>query len=557
MTHLARRVAFSRRYAGAPPRVKGEWGDGRGPACTRRLRRPRRPALAAWKYAPVAVALMATSLAAGCGSSGSAASSGHADSTLTVATPSAPSSLDPAIGQPANETYNDFAYDPLIVQAPDGAFTPGLATSWSYGPDNESFTITLRPGVRFSDGTPLNAAAVKTWIQYEMRPGNGGATYLSTLQSVDVTGPRTLTLKFSSPTPDLELVFGQILAMGMIGSPKAVAAGTLATKTDGAGPYMLDTAATVPGATYTFVPNPYYWNKAAVHWAKVVIKVIASPTATLQALQTGQVQVATSQPVTSVPAASRAGLKYVDPLTLLLGLEILDRQGKVDKPLGSLQVRQALNYAVDRSALAKVIGAGYGTPITQMAAPGWDSYDSALEREYPYDPAKARQLLAAAGYPHGFTMPVVSVAAVGQDLLADALVGQLANVGVVVKPDITTSDGAYFQALSSGSYPAATLSFGRLPAAFDYEDLWGPDAAFNPFKTASAQLAAMDNELSAAPAADAPAIARQMQSFLVSQAWFVPVAATPLVVLYRSEVSGVNATPQRNVVYMTEIKPVT
>jgi peptide/nickel transport system substrate-binding protein len=529
-----------------PARIRRQQRIRSGPARTRTL-------------TLTAVGLVAALVAAGCGSSGSGRSSaaGQAGSTLTVATPSAPSSLDPAIGQPANETYNDFAYDPLIVQAPDGTFEPGLAESWSYGPDNESFTISLRPGVRFSDGTMLNAAAVKTWIQYEMRPGNGGVTYLSALQSVDVTGPLTLTLKFSRPTPDLELVFGQILALGMIGSPKAVQAGTLSTETDGAGPYMLDTAATVAGATYTYVPNPYYWDKPAVHWTKVVIKVITSSTAALQALQTGQVQVAMDQPVTSVPAAQRSELKYVDPLTLLLGLDILDRGGKVDRPLASLQVRQALNYAIDRKALANVVGAGYGTPITQMAAPGWDSYDSTLEQVYPYDPAKAKQLLAAAGYPHGFTLPVVSVAAVGQDLLADALAGQLANVGITVKPDITTSDGAYFQALSSGSYPAATLSFGRLPAAFDYADLWGPDASFNPFKTASTQLTALDSELNAAPAAEEPGIAQQMQSYLVSQAWFVPVVATPLVVLYRPDVTGVNATPQRNVVYMTEISPVT
>lgn len=499
------------------------------------------------------LASIVVGVATACGSGGVVRAS-EAGGTLTVATPSAPSSLDPAIGQPANETSSDLAYDPLIVQASDGSFKPDLAESWSYGPNNESFTIKLRPGVKFSDGTALNAEAVKVWIEHEMRPGNGGSSYLSALKSVDVTGPLTLTLTFSSPTPDLEMVFGQILALGMIGSPRGVQAGTLATKTDGAGPYMLDTAATVPGATYTYVPNPYYWDKPAVHWSKVVVKVVASPTAALQALQTGQVQVAMDQPVTSIPVAKQSGLRYVDPLTLLLGLGILDRDGKIDRPLGSLQVRQALNYAIDRSALAKVIGSGYGIPIAQMAAPGWDSYDSALAQAYPYDLAKAKQLLAAAGYPHGFTLPVVSVAAVGQDLLAGALEGQLSAVGITVRPDITTNTGAYFQALSSGTYPAATLSFGELPAAFDYADLWGPHASFNPFNTASTQLAALDGELNAASTGAEPAIARQMQALLVDQAWFVPVAATPLVVLYQPDVTGVSATPQRNVVYMTEIR---
>ncbi len=552
--HRTRLLGSSQRAAGdGAPHARG------GPAPARGMPRPRAGSLRTLRYGSAALALIAAGVATACSGSGSSsanlATGGRAGGTLTVAAPSAPSSLDPAVGQPANETYSDLAYTPLIVQASDGAYQPGLAESWSYGPDNESFTIKLRPGVKFSDGTALNAEAVKAWIAHEMKPGNGGASYLTTLKSVDVTGPLTLTLKFSSPAPDLEMVFGQILALGMIGSPRAVQAGTLAKETDGAGPYMLDTAATVSGATYTYVPNPNYWDKSAVHWSKVVVQVIASPTAALQALQSGQVQVAMDQPVTSVPAATKSGLKYVDPLTLLLGLGILDRDGKIDKPLGNVQVRQALNYAIDRSALAKVLGSGYGIPITQMAAPGWDSYDAALAQAYPYDPAKARQLLAAAGYPHGFTLPVVSVAAVGQDLLANALEGQLSAVGITVKPDITTNDGAYFQAMSSGTYPAATLSFGELPAAFDYEDLYGPDAAFNPFKTDSTQLTALDGRLSSASAGAEPTIAEQMQALLVDQAWFVPVAATPLVVLYQPDVTGVNATPQRNVVYMTEIRP--
>ena len=470
--HRTRLLGSSQRAAGdGAPHALG------GPAPTRGMPRPRAGSLRTLRYGSAVLALIAAGVATACSGSGSSsanlATGGRAGGTLTVAAPSAPSSLDPAVGQ-ANETYSDLAYTPLIVQTSDGAYQPGLAESWSYGPDNESFTIKLRPGVKFSDGTALNAEAVKAWIAHEMKPGNGGASYLTTLKSVDVTGPLTLTLKFSSPAPDLEMVFGQILALGMIGSPRAVQAGTLAKETDGAGPYMLDTAR---------------------HRFRSDLHVRAQPQllgqvrrALVEGGRAGHREPHRRPPGPAVGAGpggdGSAGdersrgdeirAQVVDPLTLLLGLGILDRDGKIDKPLGNVQVRQALNYAIDRSALAKVLGSGYGIPITQMAAPGWDSYDAALAQAYPYDPAKARQLLAAAGYPHGFTLPVVSVAAVGQDLLANALEGQLSAVGITVKPDITTNDGAYFQAMSSGTYPAATLSFGELPAAFDYEDLYGP-----------------------------------------------------------------------------------
>jgi peptide/nickel transport system substrate-binding protein len=120
--------------------------------------------------------------------------------------------------------------------------------------------------------------------------------------------------------------------------------------------------------------------------------VITNPTTALSALQTGQVQVALGQPVTSVGAATRAGLKDAAPLTLFLALSLIDRGGKVAPALGDVRVRQALHYAIDRKAVAKVVGAGLGRPIDQMAVPGDDSYDPKLDNAYPYDPTKAKQL---------------------------------------------------------------------------------------------------------------------------------------------------------------------
>jgi peptide/nickel transport system substrate-binding protein len=512
-------------------------------------------------FTALAAAVAALAIAA-CGSSTSTAvvgtdAAGARGETLTIATPSSPPSLDPATGANEYSDYFNLAYEPLIIEAPDGSFGPGLATSWKYGPRNESFSIELRPHVQFSDGTALDAAAVKTWIEYEMKlPGGRAPTYLESLKSIEVEGPLALTIHFSSPTPVLEQVFSQTFEMGMIGSPKATKGGSLKTSTAGAGPYMLDSGATISGSEYVYVPNPHYWNKANVHWNKVVIKTIANPSAALQALRTGQIQVAKDQPSTTLSAAEAAGVDAVKPLTLLLGLSLMDREGKVAKPLGDPKVRQALNYAIDREAIAGVIGAGSGRPIAQMAVPGDDSYDPALEDRYPYDPEKAKELLAEAGYPNGFSLKALSLTLVGQDQMAQAIAAQLEEVGVKLELDVKSDIGDYFNEMGSGSYPVATLSFGRVPAAIDYKLLWGPNAVpFNPFGTKSAKLAALDRELSAAPEAQAAAIAKQMQAYTVDEAWFVPVVATPLVVLHSDEVTGVTATPQRSVIYTTEIAP--
>ena len=503
-----------------------------------------------------ATGLTAIGCASGGGDSTSTTSSGKGG-VLTIATPNVPASLDPATGANENADYFDLAYDPLIVQAPDGSFKPGLATSWKYGPENRSFTITLRPGVKFSDGTPLDAEAVKTWLDHAMKlPGGRAPTYLKNLDSVEVDGPRTLTLKFKAPTPLLELVFSQRLEMGMIGSPKAVATDKLATSTAGAGPYMLDKAQTVTGDRYTYVPNPHYWNKDAVRYDKVVLKKIDNPTAALQALKTGQVQVVKDQPVTSIDSAENAGMKAVAPETLLMGLTLLDRDGKLNEALGDVRVRQAINYAIDRKAVANAIGSGHGRPIAQQAVPGDDSYDEVLEETYPYDPEKAKALLAEAGYPDGFKLPVVTTTLVGQDKLGQAIAGELSKVGIDVELDVKPAVADYIKRLSGAASPAATLGFGRLPATINYQLLWGPDAAtFNPFKSKDAELDELNVQLSAAPTSEAPAIARKMQKRMVDEAWFAPVVATPLVVLHSPEVGGVTANPERPIIYTQEIAP--
>jgi peptide/nickel transport system substrate-binding protein len=507
----------------------------------------------------VVVALLAIGCGGGHGGGGTTATtgSGARGNLLTIANPSFPATLDPAKGDNVSSDYNNLVYDPLIVLGPDGKFHPGLALSWKYGPRNLSFSMKLRPNVRFSDGEPFDASAVKTWIEHvRTLPGGAGGGYLRDLRSVEVSGPLSLTVHFKEPTPLLERVFSQALQVGMPGSPRAVKAGTLKTNPVGAGQYVLDRAQTVVRDHYTYVPNPKYWNQGAIHWKKVVIKTISNPSAALQALKTGQVQVVKDQPVTTLNTAKQAGLGFVAPTTLLMGLQFSDRDGRLLKPLGDVRVRQAINYAIDRRAIAGVLGAGYGEVVDQMAAKGDDAYDPALQGRYPYDPEQAKRLLAQAGYAKGFTLPVLSVNVVGQDTLAEAIAGQLAKVGITVKPDIKTNVGDYGAALASTKYPAVTTSWGRLPAVTNYQLLWGPSATgSNPFKNRDARIDALYAELTAAPPQEADAVARRMTKVLVDEGWFAPVVATPLVVLYAKSVAGVNATAERNVTYTNEFRP--
>lgn len=491
-------------------------------------------------------------------SAGSGTTAASVGSTLTIADTAFPTTMDPGGGQNAYNQYYDLAYDPLIVQTVSGGFAPGLATSWSYGPDNESFSFTLRTGVKFSDGTAFNAEAVKAWIQHERKvPGGAGLTYLANLTTIDVTGPAKLTLHFSKPTPQLPFVFSQALEMGEIGNPKQATGNYLATHTDGAGEYVLNASQTVAGDHYTFTPNPYYWNPKAIHWKKIVIRVITNPTTTLQAMQAGQVQFAVQQQVSSIPTAKADGFNVTMPLQAFYGLAINDRAGSIVPALGKVQVRQAINYALNREALNKAVYAGYGQPNDQPALPGDDGYNPSLASRYTYDPAKAKQLLAAAGYPHGFTMHILDVTALGFDTLAAAISGELAAVGINAVPVAAANIGDYFGKLASGKYETSILGFGGLPGYFLYDLLIGPDATqFNPLHTKSSVLTNAYNALLPLSASAAGKYSQAMVSYVTNQAWFAIAVSTPFVAFGVKGIAGSNAqTNGRREWYLPELHP--
>lgn len=517
-------------------------------------------------YAGLTVLALA---AAGC--AGSGATSAHSQaptgasstgatvgSALTIADTAFPTTMDPGGGQNAYNQYYDLAYDPLIVQTVSGAYAPGLATSWSYGPNNESFSFTLRTGVKFSDGTALNADAVKAWVQHELKvPGGAGLTYLANLTTIDVTSPTQLTLHFSKPTPQLPFVFSQALEMGEIGNAKQATGTYLATHTDGAGEYVLDASQTVAGDHYTFTPNPYYWNPKAVHWKKVVIRVITNPTTTLQAMQSGQIQYAVQQQVSSIPTAKADGFNVTMPLQAFYGLAINDRAGSIVPALAKVQVRQAINYALNRQALNQAVYAGNGQPNDEIALPGDDGYVPSLASRYTYDPAKAKELLAAAGYPHGFTMHILDVTALGFDTLAEAISGELQAVGINAVPVPAANIGDYFGKLASGKYETSILGFGGLPGYFLYDLLIGPHASqFNPLHTTSSVLTGAYNALLPLSATAASTYSQQMVSYVTDQAWFAIVDSTPFVAFGVKSIAGSKAeTNGRRAWYLPELYP--
>lgn len=505
----------------------------------------------------MAAAVMAL---AACGgqATGSAqtAAAGNPGGVLTVGFAlQAPQTLDPGKTAQNYEWLEQLAYEPLIVRRSDGSLTPGLATSWSYtGADNTTFVLHLRPGVKFSDGSALTAQGVADDLRYVMRSG-GQMSPFFTGDTFSATGPLTVTVRTSQPDPDLPLLLTQDYVVGDVISPVGLrSSALLGMRTFGAGPYILDPSQTVTGDHYTYVPNPDYYDKAAVHWKKVVVRIITDPQSMLNALQTGQVQVGNGD-ATTITAAQRAGLTVTSAPLLWTGVTLADRGGKLSRPLADVRVRQALNYATDRSAIASALFPGAGTPTSELTVPGGYGYDPALANAYPYDIGKAEQLLAAAGYPRGFTLRIVTGEYGETNLVAQALAQQWKKVGVDLQVTDYANSNQYFSAAFGGTFPAFMTVFGQLPIWMEGPSLFLPPASFNPFHTASPALAALYAQEASSRGTAQGALDRQIEAYLVHQAWFVPVVTTGLPFYATKSVTGAATSAGAPLLELYQVRP--
>ena len=346
--------------------------------------------------AAVAAAGMVLALAACSGTSNdSGKSAGPASITLAI-------ERAPGGGwDPTKWNWSTFAqlsqasYDGYLHGNPDGSFSPALATAWKWTSDTD-FEMTLRSGVTFADGEKMTADVVKQNLELQSK---GQA--LSLLKSVDVAGDDKVILHFASFFPDLELVLSQ--QAGLVIGPKGLAdPASLSEAPDGAGPYTFEKSKSVSESTYVFSKNPDYWDAKKVGFDTMTFKVIDDAQAAFSALQSGQIDMSWAR-YPNVDAAKGAGFKVFEGAGSMLMVQFVDMAGKDVPALADERVRQAINYAVDREAYEKNVSPGRVT--SQWANSETEAYDKSLDDTYTYDVAKAKELLAAAGYPDGFTLP--------------------------------------------------------------------------------------------------------------------------------------------------------
>ena len=451
----------------------------------------------------------------------------------------------------------DLAYDSLTHLTPKGDIAPGLATSWHYvGTTNTEFTFTLRQGARFSDGTPVTASAVKAWLDYAYFTAKGGITGSLPLKSIDTTGKWTVNLHLSAPNSQVPYLLSEAAMFGFIGSPKAIAhPSTLGAGTDGAGPYIAVPSQSIAGSIYVFKPNPYYYNQPAVHFSKVVVKIITSPTTMIEAIKSGQINVAAGD-ITTAPTAQAAGLNVITAPSGFVQILLLDRgvktpDGSAANPLASVQVRQALNYAIDRQAVTKAIYGKYGVPTSELGSS--DGYVPGIQNYYPYDPAKAKSLLAAAGYPHGFTLGVTSESAFGTlaDPVLEAIAHEYSAIGVTLKITTTTTLPQWVNQVLGGSYESAGfVATAFTPLSEWYNYFLAPKGAENQHGWDDPALDALESKGQASQASGP--YWKAMTSRIVSQADEIPVFNFDAFWYTAKNIGGLSFSANNGTPYPTE-----
>jgi peptide/nickel transport system substrate-binding protein len=338
-----------------------------------------------------------------------------------------PAGLDPTVAAASSiaevTLYN--IYETLTKINADGSVTPLLAESWDVSPDLKTYTFRLRKGVRFQNGEPFNAQAVK--FSFE-RAGSDKSTNKDKRTfaaiGVQVVDDSTVVLLNKEVDPDFPFLLGQ--ATAIIVEPKSV--DTNVTKPVGTGPYKLDTYN--KGSSLVLTKWDGFRNPALAKINRITFRFIADPAAQAAALLSGDVDVFL-RPGTRIVAQFRSNPQFQ---TILAGsrAKTILAINNARKPLDDVRVRRAISAALDRKSIIEGAVDGLGVPIGSHYVPSAPGYVDTTGIN-PFDIEKAKKLMAEAGVKTPLeltmTLPPTPYARQGGEMI----MAQLSKIGIVVK----------------------------------------------------------------------------------------------------------------------------
>lgn len=466
----------------------------------------------------VAALAAAVILLAGCAAPTDTKPSGGASETLTIVASVPPKSLDAAAADWGNSSpFFQAAYDTLLKVSTDGQIEPFLATDWQYDKTNTKLTLNLRGDVKFVDGSGFDSAVAKENLVRYKSGTSPNAANLKRIEAIETPDTDTVVIELSEPDPALLSYLTR--DAGLMASSKAIAADAagLATNPVGSGPYVLNQTETVTGSSYVYESNPNYWNPALQHYGKIVINIVADPTAALNIIKSGEanaVRLANNQSLAEIEGA---GWKITGSYLNAAGLLLFDRGGVKNKALGDVRVRQAINYAFDREGLLKALQKGAGVVTQQTFPKGTAGYDEALDSTYSYDPEKAKKLLTEAGYADGFTLEIPTTSFISATTF-NLISQQLAAVGI--KTTFTDLGSNFIADVTAGKFAADFQPLEQNGTWQLAQFMLAPQATWNPFRYEDPKVNALLKTMQFGDQGERDAAAKELNTYVTEQAWF-------------------------------------
>ena len=365
---------------------------------------------------------------------------------LRIGVPTDPSSIDPHFQDLApNANIAKHIFEALVATSGKSEMEPGLATAWKLTDDPTIWELTLRQGVRFQDGTPFTAEDAAFSLRRATVVPNAPATvgrYVRGLVDITIAAPLTLRIRTPEPQPTLPNNLSNIpivqARIGMNAEPRDFNSGALAI---GTGPYRF--VAWERGAQVKLAAHPGHWG-GTPRWAEVSFHTLPNNGARVAALLSGDVDL-----ITAVPTIDVARLK-ADPRFALWStvanrdvfwtIDVAREQtpfatardgSPIANPFRDPKVRQAVALAVSRKLIVERVMEGLAVPATQLVPPGMAGFDPGFTLPEP-DPARARALLAEAGYPNGFKLTIHTTAGryPNDQQQAEAIAQMLSRIGI-------------------------------------------------------------------------------------------------------------------------------
>lgn len=455
--------------------------------------------------------------------------------TLKMGYSTGPTSLDPARSTSGGDRVFLFpVYDRLIRLTNEGDPQPQLATKWSFSADGKSLDLTLRQDVKFHDGTPLNADAVKRNLERSMTmEGSTLRSSLSEVRSVDVIDEYTVRLTFKTGGGSILRTLGD--KPGMMASPAAFNA-DLGQRPVGTGQFVV--ADYRPDDRIIYAPYESYYDSGAQTLEGLEVVVLSDDATRLNALRSGQIDMTFIRPY-QVPEARSAGLKIQANVGLIwyyMGMNI--KRSK----FGDVRVRRALNLAANRGKLTKTLLQGFCAPSSQPVPKGVVGHaDSVGPDYYEYDPAKAKRLLAEAGLPNGFTFTAMVVQPTLFVQIAEVLQADFAKVGVNMQlkvAPIPQVNSTYFGKGNADAYVGIWL--GQNDPSAMVANLYMPNGFFNPSRYSTPRIQQLYREsVEKTDPSARQAIFDELIPLAVEEAYRVGVCNVQTPIAYRDKVLNV------------------